>query len=136
MIKIIYGSKGSGKTKKMLDLADEVLASTKGEVVFMATTTRYRMEIKPQIRFIDLTETGIASKDALVGFVKGLLSGNYDIDYVFIDGFYKVIGKDLNSAEVAEFFMVLDGLAKNVDFVLTVSCDKEELPEFIAKYVK
>ena len=64
------------------------------------------------------------------------MSGNYDIEYVFIDGFYKVIGKDLNSAEVAEFFMVLDGLAKNVDFVLTVSCDKEELPEFIAKYVK
>ena len=42
MIKIIYGSKGSGKTKKMLDLADEVLASTKGEVVFMATTTEWK----------------------------------------------------------------------------------------------
>ncbi len=136
MIKIIYGSKGSGKTKKMLDLADEALASTKGEVVFLATTTRYRMEIKPQIRFIDLAETGIASKDALIGFVKGLLSGNYDIEYVFIDGFYKVIGKELNSAEVAEFFMVIDSLAKNVDFVLTVSCEKEDLPEFIAKYVK
>ena len=136
MIKLIYGSKGSGKTKKILDMANDALASTKGDVVFLATTTRYRMEIKPQIRFIDTVEEGISTKDALIGFIKGLLCGNYDIEYVFIDGFYKMMGVELDSPEVAEFFMALAGLSQNTNFVLTVSCDLDKMPACIAKYVK
>lgn len=135
MIKIIYGAKGSGKTKKILDSAEVALRTTKGDVVFLAATSRYRMEIKPQIRFIDTINEGIGSKDALIGFLKGLLCGNYDIEYIFIDGFYKMMGVDLSDPSVAEFFLALEQLSDNVNFVLTVSCDKEEMPAFIAKYV-
>lgn len=135
MIKIIYGAKGSGKTKRILDSAEVALRTTKGDVVFLAATSRYRMEIKPQIRFIDTINEGIGSKDALIGFLKGLLCGNYDIEYIFIDGFYKMMGVDLSDPSVAEFFLALEQLSDNVNFVLTVSCDKEEMPAFIAKYV-
>lgn len=135
MIKIIYGAKGSGKTKKILDSAEVALRTTKGDVVFLAATSRYRMEIKPQIRFIDTVSEGIGSKDALIGFLKGLLCGNYDIEYIFIDGFYKMMGVTLADPSVAEFFLALEQLSDNVNFVLTVSCDKEEMPAFIAKYV-
>ena len=135
MIKIIYGAKGTGKTKKILDAANGAIENTKGDIVFLAATTRYRMEVKPQIRFIDAIDEGIRNKDALIGFVKGLLCGNYDIEYVFIDGFYKMMGTTIQSPETAEFFFALDNLAAGVNFVLTVSCDKEELPSFIAKYV-
>lgn len=135
MIKIIYGAKGSGKTKRILDSAEVALRTTKGDVVFLAATSRYRMEIKPQIRFIDTVSEGIGTKDALIGFLKGLLCGNYDIEYIFIDGFYKMMGVDLSDPSVAEFFLALEHLSDNVNFVLTVSCDKEEMPAFIAKYV-
>lgn len=135
MITIIDGAKGTGKTKRILDKANGVLSEIKGDVVFLATTTRYRMEIKPQIRFIDAKTEGIANKDALVGFLKGLICGNYDIEYVFIDGFCKMLGTELDSNEVAEFFLALDSLAEKVNFVLTVSCDREELPAFISKYI-
>lgn len=135
MITIIDGAKGSGKTKRILDKANGVLKDTKGDVVFLATTTRYRMEIKPQIRFIDTVAEGIGTKDSLVGFLKGLLCGNYDIEYVFIDGFYKMMGKTLDSPEVAEFFLTLENLASHVNFVLTVSCSREEMPAFISKYI-
>ena len=135
MIKIIYGAKGSGKTKRILDSAEVALRTTKGDVVFLAATSRYRMEIKPQIRFIDTINEGIGTKDALIGFLKGLLCGNYDIEYIFIDGFYKMMGVDLSDPSVAEFFLALEQLSDNVNFVLTVSCDKEEMPAFIAKYV-
>lgn len=134
MIKIIKGVKGSGKTKQILDMASDCLAKVKGDVVFLAATSRYRMEIKPQIKFIDAVSEGIATKEALKGFIKGLLSGNYDIEYIFIDGFYKMMNVEINSAESAEFFLMLDGMSKNVNFVLTVSCADEDLPEFIAKY--
>ena len=135
MINIIYGAKGTGKTKKILDAANGAIDQTKGDIVFLAATTRYRMEVKPQIRFIDAIGEGICSKDGLIGFVKGLLCGNYDIEYVFIDGFYKMMGTTIQDPAVAEFFLALDNLASGVNFVLTVSCDKEELPSFIAKYV-
>lgn len=134
MIKIIYGSKGSGKTKRILDSANIALSETKGDIVFLATTNRYRMEIKPQIRFIDMVEEGVCSKDGLLGFIKGLLCGNYDIQHVFIDGFYKMMGVSLDDPAVAEFFMTLENLSANVEFVLTVSCDKDEMPACIAKY--
>ena len=135
MINIIYGAKGTGKTKKILDAANTAIDQTKGDIVFLAATTRYRMEVKPQIRFIDAIDEGIGTKDGLIGFVKGLLCGNYDIEYVFIDGFYKMMGTTIQDPQVAEFFLALDNLAVGVNFVLTVSCDKEELPPFIAKYV-
>lgn len=134
MIKIINGVKGSGKTKKILDMASDCLDKVKGDVVFLAATSRYRMEIKPQIKFINAVNEGITNKDALKGFIKGLLSGNYDIEYIFIDGFYKMMNVDIASEESAEFFLMLDSLSENVNFVLTVSCSDEELPEFIAKY--
>lgn len=136
MIKIIYGAKGSGKTKRILDTANEALAATTGDVVFLATTTRYRMEVKPQIRFINMEKEGVCSKDGLIGFLKGLLSGNYDIQYVLIDGFYKMMGVTLDDPAVAEFFMVLDSLAQDTEFVLTVSCDLDEMPSCVKKYVK
>lgn len=135
MITIIDGAKGSGKTKRILDKANGVLLETKGDAVFLATTTRYRMEIKPQIRFIDTVNEGINTKDALIGFLKGLLCGNYDIEYIFIDGFYKMMGVALDSPEVAEFFLALENLSKHVNFVLTVSCDREAMPAFISKYI-
>ncbi len=134
MIKIINGVKGSGKTKKILDMANDSLNEVKGDVVFLAATSRYRAEIKPQIKFIDAVAEGITCKDALKGFIKGLLSGNYDIEYIFIDGFYKMLNVDINSSESAELFLALDAMAANVNFVLTVSCSDENLPEFIAKY--
>ena len=51
MITIIDGAKGSGKTKRIINAASDALAVSKGDIVFLATTTRYRTEIKPQIKF-------------------------------------------------------------------------------------
>lgn len=137
MIKIIEGAKGTGKTKKIIDLSTEVLGTCKGDVVFLSTTTRYRQEIKPQIKFVDAKEVGVCGKEMLFGFIKGMLAANYDVEYIFIDGVYKIMGVDIDSPEMAELFMLLDKLteANHVNFVLTVSCAKEELPAFIAKYI-
>ncbi|MBO5304629.1 MAG: hypothetical protein J6A99_03015 [Clostridia bacterium] len=136
MITIIDGAKGSGKTKRIINAASDALAVSKGDIVFLATTTRYRTEIKPQIKFVDTVEQGIKSKDVLFGFIKGMLSANYDIEYIFIDGVYKMMGVSIDSPEMAELFMMLERISalSAVKFILTVSCSVEEMPEFIAKY--
>lgn len=137
MIKIIEGAKGTGKTKKIIDLSTAALEEKKGDAVFLSTTTRYRAEIKPQIKFIDAKSEGINGKEMLFGFIKGMLAANYDIEYIFIDGVYKIMGVEIDSPEMAELFMLLDkiGEGSDVHFVLTISCDREKLPAFIAKYL-
>lgn len=136
MIKIIYGAKGTGKTKRIIDLANESVKRQKGDIVFLAATGRYRMEIASKIRFIDVLEIGITTKDGLIGFIKGLVNGNYDIETICIDGVLKMINTDYSSDDMAEFMMAVDSLAsQGIKFSLTISCEKEKLPEFIAKYL-
>ncbi len=136
MIKIIYGGKGTGKTKRIIESVNSSLTSRKGDVIFLAATSRYRTEINASIRFIDTNDVGIQTKTGLIGFVKGLLSGNYDIEAIYIDGMYKMMNVALDDADVAEFMLALESLATNVEFILTANCDKEELPTFLAKYIE
>jgi thymidine kinase len=135
MIKIIYGSKGTGKTKQIIDMANEVLEKTSGYLVFLADTNRYVREIKYAIRFLNTKETCISGEESLIGFIKGLISANYDIKEIFIDGAARMLGVDIPS--MGSFISRLDAIAKEfgTEFVLTVSCDKEELPEFFEKYI-
>lgn len=137
MISIIYGAKGTGKTKRIIDLANENVFTQKGDVVFLAATSRYRMEISSRIRFVDVVDIGITSKEGLLGFIKGLVNANYDIETIYIDGVYKMMRTTIDSEDMAEFMMAIDNLTSHgIKFVITVSCEKENLPEFIAKYIK
>ncbi len=137
MIQIIAGEKGSGKTKKLINFVNDTAVSGKGIDVVLATTDRYRQEIKPEVRFIDVTEEGVNNLDRLIGFIKGLLCGNYDIEYVFIDGIHKMLATEIGSSSMADFFMALDSIGEKsmVKFVLTVSCAVDKLPEFVKKYL-
>ncbi len=137
MIQIIAGEKGSGKTKKLINFVNDTAVSGKGIDVVLATTDRYRMEIKPEVRFVDVTEEGVNNFDRLVGFIKGLLCANYDIEYVFIDGVHKMLATEIGSSAMADFFMALDAIGEKsmVKFVLTVSCAIDKLPEFVKKYL-
>lgn len=135
MITIIDGAKGSGKTKKIIDSANDAVYASKGDIVFLSTTKRYRSEIKPQIKFINTVEDeGIKSKEMLIGFIKGMLAANYDIEYLFIDGVYKMMSTTIDSAEMEELFDYFAGVS-DVKITLTISCDRESLPAFIAKYL-
>ena len=135
MIEIIYGSKGTGKTKKIIDMANQSLEKSDGFIVFLADTNRYVREIKFAIRFLNSKEVQIKGEESLLGFLKGLISANYDIKEVFIDGAARMLGEEI--PEMGSFMQKLDEIGKKYDvkFVLTISCDKEDLPDFFDKYI-
>jgi len=135
MINIIYGSKGSGKTKQIIDLANLSITQHLGDIVFIADTSRYIHDIKYQVRFTNTKESNIASEDALIGFVQGMLEANYDIRFMYIDGASRMVGKPI--MELESFFRRLETIAAKteVTFTLTVSALYEELPEFLKKYI-
>jgi len=135
MIRIIYGPKGSGKTKKLIEQANAEAETKSGESVFISDSGRYMFDLKRTVRFIDLTEFNIAGEDAFCGFIKGIIAANRDNQYIYIDCASRVTGKPLS--EMAEFFYMLDKVSDRLDLKITIACsaEKEELPPFVAKYI-
>ena len=134
-MKIIYGPKGTGKTKAILESANKTLDTAKGHVIFVTDTTRYTYDLSNQIRYLDVTGFEIAGEDGFRGFLKGLVAANGDNEYIFIDGIARITDKALS--ELSSIFGAMDKLEKDygVKFVLTCSAAKEDLPEFVLKYV-
>lgn len=134
MIKLIVGTKGSGKTKAMIDMINEEVKNTKGNVVVVEKGMKLTYDIAPAARLIDLDEYKINGGEMLYGFVAGLLASNYDITHVYIDGILKVLDHDVNRLGV-----VLDEIAAisgdAIEVTVTVSADENLLPHDVKKYL-
>lgn len=134
MIKLICGEKGSGKTKKILDLANDTANTSKGTVVFLDKDDSHKLALSYKVRLNDMSEYHIASDNELVAFIKGMLATNYDITDIFVDGIVKITGHSVD--ELGAFFACLDRTIKNrdVSVILTISRDPAKLPEFLASF--
>ncbi len=135
MIQIIAGKKGSGKTKRLIDLTNQTARDAAHDVIFLDDDNRYMFDVDHAVRFIDATDYHIRNTDMFIGFLGGILSSNFDLGTVFIDAFLKLC--HLSPAECEDVLNVMETLSTkhNVAFVLSVSADPEELPEFMKKYL-
>ena len=135
MIKIIYGAKGSGKTKRIIDTANNDALTSNGDVVFIADTNRYMYDLKRKVRFVNINEYEIQTELGLLGFIRGMLAGNTDIATVYIDGAHRMANRDI--VDMVWFYNKLEALSSknNTTFVLTVSADEKDLPDFIKNYI-
>ena len=135
MIKIIAGNKGSGKTKRLIDLTNQTAKDAIHDVVFIDDDNRYMFDLRHEVRFVNAGEYGMRSADMFFGFLCGMLASNYDISTIFVDAFLKLVKIDV--AESGWFFESLESYGKkhDVTFVLSVSADPEALPEFCKSYV-
>lgn len=132
MLKIIYGGKGSGKTKNIISAANNRAEKSDGVVIYITNRAAHSADVATKIRFVDIDQYGRFDECGFVSFVKGLLAGNYDISDVFIDGLLRFIETSVEESE--QIFKFLDEVSNkfNVAFTLTVST--EELPDFLLKY--
>ena len=116
-MKIIYGPKGTGKTKAIIDNANNALNDAKGHVIFITDTKRYTHDIKYPIRFLDVTGFDVDNVEGLNGFLKGIVAANGDNEYIFLDGIARIAGKCLCELEV--IFNAMDKLEKEYSTMLT-----------------
>ena len=134
MIKLIVGTKGSGKTKTMIDLINEATKTATGNVVVIEKSMQLTTSINHAARLVDVEEYKINGAEMLYGFVAGVLAGNYDITEMFIDGILKVCGHDLEAAgRVLNAINAIAGDSVNV--TVTVSADVNSLPESSKKFL-
>ena len=131
MIHVIYGKKGSGKSKRLLDMANAEVEKATGNIVYLDDNNRCMYDLKHEIRFINTSDYSIDNTDKLYGFVCGILSRDFDISSVYIDGLKKIVGKEENLEKlIKKLDKVFDGI--NAYIVISGS---EDAPEYLKKYV-
>ena len=135
MIKLIVGHKGSGKTKTMIQMANDALKISKGNVVCVEKGIQLTYDLNYQIRLVDVDQYGVTGHDAYYGFLCGLMAGNYDITDIFCDATYKICGKDPD--KLVDMIKKLERLttANGITMVFIISSEPEELPEALRDYV-
>lgn len=52
MIQIIAGKKGSGKTKRLIDMTNNAVKTSSGNVVFLDKNDSYMYEVDRAVRFV------------------------------------------------------------------------------------
>lgn len=126
MIKIIIGRKGSGKTKLLVDMVNEATKVSLGNVVCIEKGDTLTYSVTHKARLIDADAFGISGYGEYYGMVAGIKSGNHDVTHIFGDATLRIGTRDYD--ELCAFF---ERIAKidDVEFVFTVSADKEELPK-------
>ena len=120
MIQVIYGKKGSGKTKRILDMANHAADEVHGDVVFVDDDTRYMYDLRHEVRFVNASEYKLHSADMFYGFLCGMLAQNFDMKVVFIDAFLKLCHAELDNVEPIITVLSDHDITRNKFFDITV----------------
>lgn len=135
MIQILAGEKGQGKTKKLIELANEASKSIDGNVVFIDGDNRHMYDLHYGIRFVETSKYKICDYKVLIGFIYGILSQNGDIQKIFIDGLGNIIDS-IPDEDVVNLCEILERISNeySVDFVLIYSKPMNSVSEAVRKY--
>ncbi|MGN0164308.1 MAG: twitching motility protein PilT [Candidatus Ornithomonoglobus sp.] len=133
MVKLLIGKKGTGKTKALIEQVNAAAEVAKGNVVFISNNTASSIfDVSRKVRLTATGDFDIVNYSEFEGFICGIISGNYDITNIFVDGLFKIVrSDDLDGLE--SFLSRLDVISKrfSIDFVLSLSIDIETAPEYV-----
>ena len=134
MVELLIGKKGTGKTKALIEKVNNALTVAKGNVVFISNDTNNIFDVKSKARMADTSEFEIKSYDEFLGFISGIISRDFDITNIFVDGIFKIVGSD-NLDGFESFLNRLETMSQNfeITFVISVSIDAETAPDYIKK---
>ena len=127
MITLILGKKGSGKTKRLVAMCNEAVASSNGNVVFIEKDNTVTYDVSPKARLAVAEEYGINGYDTFYGFIAGMCASNYDITDIFVDSTLKIGG---DKEGLLAFVEKLSELCKKseIRIVMSVSASADEIP--------
>lgn len=135
MIQVFCNKRGSGKTKNLIDLANSQLCKAKGDSVYIDDDDSYTTQIDRRIRFISTKEFDILDYQGFYGMLCGIISENYDIENIYIDGVFNIESSMLKDS--AKWFKKIYELSKKfaINVYMNINYEKQEIPDFIRQYV-
>ncbi|MCX7711930.1 MAG: hypothetical protein N2484_18960 [Clostridia bacterium] len=136
MIRVFYGKKGMGKTKSLIDQANQLVSEGKGDVVFIDDSSQLMYDLKHEIRFINISEFPIKGHEAFLGFLCGVIAEDYDIEGIFIDGLTYIVKE--KTENLAGFFESIRQISEkfNIKFFMSINGDSDIAPEFLNQYMQ
>jgi len=69
MIQILAGEKGQGKTKRLIEMANEASKTIDGNVVFIDDDSRHMYDLHYGIRFVETSKFKICDYEVFIGFI-------------------------------------------------------------------
>ena len=135
MIRVIFGQKGAGKTKRIIEMANSASKDGKGSVVFIDDDSRYMFDLTREIRFVDASRFEIDGPKMFYGFLCGIAEQDFDLEHLFIDGFLKIVHHDLATLE--GLFEHLKKFAEDCSLTITISISgkPDNIPEFLKEFI-
>ena len=128
MVKLLIGHKGAGKTKLMVEMANDEIERSNGSVIFINKNSRLMYDLKYKIRVVCMEDfEHITNSDEYIGFIYGIISSDHDIETIYIDSILK--HADVSLGDLPEFLTRLKNISKNygMDFVVSLSAEQEEM---------
>ena len=132
MIKVVYGTKGIGKTKYLIEDVHQIIDDCKGDIVFIDTGNELITGLRHEIRLVNISDFPINNLCAFYGFLSGLIAANYDIMALYIDRLDLIAGIDQNYGEFFEKVKELHDKF-NIRFVFSVSGSIKDIPNYVVK---
>lgn len=128
MVKVLVGNKGTGKTKKMIELANDSVETAKGDIIFINKNTRLIYDLHYKIRVICMDDfIHVTNEDEYIGFIFGILSSNSDIETIYLDGVMR--HADIEVEHIPSFVYKIKDISNDygIDFVMSISAELEDL---------
>lgn len=135
MVKLQVGAPGSGKTKIMIQMANEAAEAAKGEIVFIDIADKHSSMLNRKIRLVYTDEFKIDTLSSLYGLLCGMVSANRDIEQVYVDGLDKILAAPLDE-KILEFLEFVQSFAKSndLDLIISASIEDENLLKEVQKF--
>jgi ABC-type phosphate/phosphonate transport system ATPase subunit len=128
MVQLIVGNKGKGKTSHLLDKVNTEIRNTTGNIVYLDKNTKHMYELNNKVRLIDVSQYMITDQNGFLGFICGVLSQDHDLQQMYLDSFMKLA--KLEETDLADAVDKVEKIGERfgVDFYISISVDKEQLP--------
>ena len=129
MIKYILGAKGAGKTRWLIDNANEDMKNGNGNIAFVEVDDDHIFSLDYNVRLINADNFRLNDKESFYGFICGLLAMDYDLEKIYIDGIYKVIHLRIEDLEFLNNKLEKVEDLKGKEIFINVDYLLEDVPE-------
>lgn len=135
MVQLIVGNEGKGKSKELINKANEEILNASGNFVFLDRSSKHMFELNNKVRLIDISEYDFDNSSEFLGFIYGIISQDHDIEKMYIDGLMKIAKLTTESFE--EIVKRFEAISNKFNFtiIVTASIDKSELSSEIQEKV-
>jgi hypothetical protein len=129
MVYFVLGPKGSGKTKWLIDQANEEIKKGNGNIIFIDVDDNHIFSLDYSVRLVNAIEFNINSIESFYGFLCGIIARDYDVEKIYIDGIYKVLSlTDDKLVELSDHLNYI-GEKFNTEFYMGLDMNIEDIPD-------